>query len=452
MAKLDPSPVPDGCLWYPFTQMQGLRGDDLLYVRRGEGNYLVDEANRHYFDAISSMWVNLFGHSRREITEAIKDQATLLPHTSIFGQTHAPALELAARLVEVAPPGLEHVFFSDDGSTAVEAALKMAFQYWQQASDARPGRTRFVALEHGYHGDTLGAVSVGDIEHFHRLYRPLLMDVMRSPSPYCYRCSLRKEASTCSMECVATLDQLLSTHVSEVAAVIVEPLVQAAAGMIVHPAGCLKRIAETCRRYDVFLIADEVAVGFGRTGNLFACQGEDVTPDILCLGKGLTGGYLPMAATMTTDRVYRGFLAPHQEQKTFFHGHSYTGNPLAAAAALASLEIFSTDDVLRSMQPRIAHLSRRLQELRGLEHVGDVRQCGFIVGIELVRDRATREPFAWSDRVGLRVSEKARQRGVILRPLGHVIYYFLPLTTTADEIDHLVSVTVEAIQLVTEEG
>lgn len=442
--------TPDGSFWYPFTQMQELKRSDLIYVQRGEGHYLIDETGKRYFDAISSMWVNLFGHSRTEIADAIARQLEVLPHTSTFGQTHAPVLELARKLTEVTPDGLNHVFFSDDGSTAVESALKMAFQYWQQSDDARPGRTKFVALEHAYHGDTLGAVSVGDIEHFHKLYRPLLFDVLRTPSPYSYRCSLGRTPQDCSLACADALDELLTRRAPEVAALIIEPCVQAAAGMIVHPTGFLRRVRDICDRHDVFLIADEVAVGFGRTGYMFACESESVTPDIMCLGKGLTGGYLPTAATVVTDRVYRGFLAPYEQQKALFHGHSYTGNPLAAAAALASLDIFERDDIMNRMQAPIVHLTERLAALRELEHVGDVRQCGFIVGIELVRDRSTREPFDRARRTGMRVAEAAREMGIILRPLGDVIYYFLPLTTTEEEIDRLVDVTVRAIRSATE--
>ncbi len=447
------SPVeatPDGSFWYPFTQMQELKRSDLIYVRRGEGHYLIDETGKRYFDAISSMWVNLFGHSRTEITDAIVRQLEALPHTSTFGQTHAPALELARKLTEITPDGLNHVFFSDDGSTAVESALKMAFQYWQQCKDARPGRTKFVALEHAYHGDTLGAVSVGDIEHFHKLYRPLLFDVLRTPSPYCYRCSLGRTPRDCSLACADALDELLTRRAPEVAALIIEPCVQAAAGMIVHPTGFLRRVRDICDRHDVFLIADEVAVGFGRTGHMFACESESVTPDIMCLGKGLTGGYLPMAATVVTERVYRGFLAPYEQRKALFHGHSYTGNPLGCAAALATLDIFERREVLKRMQAPIAHLAERISRLRELEHVGEVRQCGFIVGIELVRDRSTRESFNRTERKGMCVAEAAREMGIILRPLEDVIYYFLPLTTTEEEIDRLVDVTVRAIRSATE--
>ena len=369
---------PDGSFWYPFTQMQELRREDLLYVQRGEGHTLIDEAGRRYFDAISSMWVNLLGHSRPEIAEGIRRQLDVLAHTSTFGQTHAGVLELARRLRALAPEGLNHVFFSDDGSTAVEAALKMALQYWQQSGADCPGRNKFVALEHAYHGDTLGAVSVGDIEHFHKLYQPLLFDVLRSPSPTCTRCSLGRSPETCGLACATALDDLLGKHAGEVVAVIVEPLVQAAAGMLVHESGFLRRVSGIGRRNDVFLIADGVAVGFGRTGRLFACEHEGVTPDILCLGKGLTGGTLPLAAMLVTDRIYEGFLAPYEEQKTFFHGHSYTGNPLACAAALATLDVLDKDDVLERMQPRIRHLARRIERLRELDHVGEVRQCGFI--------------------------------------------------------------------------
>ena len=375
-------------LWHPFTQMQGFRQEDPLIISRGEGVYLYDVAGRRYLDGVSSLWANVHGHRRRELDQALVAQLEQVAHSTLLGIAHPPAILLARRLVEIAPPGLTKVFYSDDGSTAVEVALKLAYQYWHNLG--QPQKRQFLKLSQAYHGDTLGAVSVGGIALFHETYRPLLFDTLEAPAPYCYRCPHRDD---CGRQCLSLLEEQVATHHHELAAVIMEPVMQGAAGMIPQPPGFLARVREVTRRYGVLLIADEVATGFGRTGKMFACQQEGLTPDLMCLAKGLTGGYLPLAATLASDEIYQAFLGEFQEFKTFFHGHTYSGNPLGAAVGLASLDIFIKDRVLEQMPAKVELLSQRLAEMAAHPHVGDIRQRGFMVGIELVRDQKTRSPF-----------------------------------------------------------
>jgi adenosylmethionine-8-amino-7-oxononanoate aminotransferase len=437
-------------LWHPFTQMSDWLDTRPLVIERGEGNYLLDTEGKRYLDGISSMWVNLHGHDHPRIVRAIHEQLDRLAHSTLLGLASIPSIELAERLAALAPPGLTRVFFSDDGSTAVEVAIKMAFQYWQQQPDARLRRkTRFVALRDAYHGDTLGAVSLGGIEAFHQTFGPLLFPVHRAENAHCYRCPYGLSYPACDIHCLESMEGILAAHAEEVAAVVVEPLMQAAAGMIPLPDGWLRRVRELCDRHQVLLIADEVATGFGRTGRMFACEHEGVTPDLLALAKGLTGGFLPLAATLTTDRVFDAFLAPVEAGRQFFHGHSYTGNALGCAAALATLEIFDEERVLERVRERAAQLERRLAGLRALPFVGDIRQRGLMVGIELVRDRETRKPFDPADRVGHLVCMAIRSRGVILRPLGDVVVLMPPLSVTESEIDLLVSAVGESIREVT---
>jgi adenosylmethionine-8-amino-7-oxononanoate aminotransferase len=350
---------------------------------------------------------------------------------------HPTTARLAKRLVDVAPAGLEHVFFSSDGSSAVEVALKMAFQFWRQCPQPRPQKTKYIALTNAYHGDTLGSVSVGGVERFHQMFEPLLFDVVRLPAPDCYR---RSEGVSREAACGYYLEQLervLADRHEEIAALVIEPLLQAAAGMIVHPPDYLRGVRELTRRYDVLLIADEIAVGFGRTGRMFACEHEEVTPDLLCLGKGLTGGYLPMAATLATDQIWHAFLGEYAQSRTFFHGHTFGGNPLCAAAALASLEVFETEQTLARLPAKIERLSERLAPIAEHQQVGDVRQRGLIAGIELVRDRSTKEPYPWAEKRGMRVCDHAMSEGVWLRPLGNVIVIMPPLAITLDDLDRI---------------
>ena len=435
-------------VWHPFTQMKQYTGIDPLIVERAEGAWLFDTQGNSYIDGVSSLWVNVHGHRRREIDDAIRDQLHRVAHSTLLGIANVPSILLAKRLVEITPPGLEHVFYSDDGSTAVEVALKMAFQYWRQIGRPEPERRDFLCFSSAYHGDTLGSVSVGGIDLFHETYRLLLFETVRAPYPYCYRCYLGKEYPACRIACLRDVERIFHTHGKVIGGVIIEPRVQGAGGIIVAPKGFLRRVRELCDECGALLIADEVATGFGKTGTMFACEQEEVSPDLLVLAKGLTGGYLPLAATLANDRVYAAFWGEHREMKTFFHGHSFTGNPLGCAAALASLEIFERERTLETLRAKIACLTHHLEKITRIPHVGDVRQCGVMVGIELVRDEITREPYAWEDAIGVRVILEARRRGVVIRPLGNVIVLMPPLCITEEQIDLLVQVTAESIQTV----
>lgn len=439
-------------LWHPFTQMRDYEREDPLIIAEAKGSYLIDVTGNKYLDGISSLWVTVHGHQHPHITEAIISQARRVAHTTLLGPSSVPAIELAERLVEIAPSGLTKVFYSECGAAAAEIGLKMAFQYWQQRPAPRPKKTKFLYLENSYHGDTLGAVSVGGIELFHSLYRPLIPLHIRVASPYCYRCFLSKSPNNCGKECFEVLEKTVAEHHEEVAAFIIEPLVQGAAGMLMAPAGYLRKVRELCSHYDILMIADEVAVGFGRTGRMFACAHEQVAPDILVLGKGITGGYLPLAATLTTEEVYRAFLGEYWEFKSFFHGHTYTGNPISCAAALANLEVFENEQTLQALQEKIVLLEEGLQQFKDLPHVGEVRQKGFMVGIELVLDRASKEPYPPEKKIGIRVIKEARAHGLIIRPLGHVIVLMPPLGISKDELREVIEITYAAVKKVTGES
>ncbi len=433
-------------VWHPFTPMRVYAAEPPLIVAAAHGCFLVDLDGKEYLDGVSSLWCNVHGHRVPEIDAAVREQLDAVAHSTLLGISNVPAIRLARRLVELAPPGLNHVFYSDDGATAVEVALKMAFQYWRQRPDPRPNRTKFVALGGAYHGDTLGDVSVGDQARFHHLFAPLLFPTVRAPSPYCYRCPLGLERSRCRIDCADALADLVRRHADELAAVVIEPLVQGAAGMIVAPDGYLQRVREVTRQNNVLLIADEVAVGFGRTGTMFACGQEGVVPDFLCVAKGLTGGYLPLAATLATDEVYNAFLGPPEAGRTFYHGHTYTGNPLGCAAALASLDLLTAPTGLPALPPKVERLGAHLDRLRELPIVGDVRQKGLMAGVELVRDRRTREPFPATDRMGARVCRVAREQGVLLRPLGDVVVVMPPLAIDLNLLDRLGDVLYHSVR------
>jgi adenosylmethionine-8-amino-7-oxononanoate aminotransferase len=412
-------------LWHPFTQQQGWVEEEPIIIERAEGTTLVDTEGRRYIDGVSSLWCNVHGHRHPAIDLAVRQQLEKVSHSTMLGLSHRPAIELAQRLVAIAPPGLTRVFYSDSGSTAAEIALKMAFQYWQQ--NGGEGRAKFVAMCDAYHGDTIGSVSVGGIDLFHQTYRPLLFDTIKAEPGD-----------------AAQMERILADHAGEIAAVIMEPLVQGAAGMLMHPTGYLAAVRRACDRHDVLLICDEVATGFGRTGTMFACEQEGVAPDLLCVAKGLTGGYLPLAATLATERIYEGFLGRFEEYRTFFHGHTYTGNPLACAAAIATLDVFEQEATLRELQPKIELLTRLLDPVAALPHVGDVRQRGFMVGIELTG-------FDPAERMGHQVTLEARVRGAIIRPLGDVIVLMPPLAIESTELERLIAITYEAIAAATEE-
>ena len=433
-------------LWHPFTQMQEWEQEEPLIIERGKGPYLIDTEGKRFLDGTSSIWVNLHGHRHPTLDRAIKKQLDNIAHSTLLGLANPPAIQLARALIHIAPQGLKRVFYSDNGSTAVEIALKMAVQYWQQRHPEAGSKTSFLHLKMAYHGDTIGAVSVGNIAVFHARFKSLLFPTIEADPPYCYRCPLGLTYPSCEMACIDPIEQILKERHRELAGFIIEPLVQAAAGMLPSPPGYLTRIRELCSRYNVLLIADEVATGFGRTGKMFACQHEGVTPDLMSISKGLTGGYMPLAATLTTDEIYQAFLGKYEDFKTFFHGHSYTGNPLGCAVALANLEVFRKDKTLTRLQPKIKTLARLLQPLWQLPHVGDIRQRGFIAAIELVTDKTTRTPYPLEARIGHRVCTIARERGLLLRPLGHVILLIPPLTTTHDVLKRMVDILRESIE------
>jgi len=435
-------------IWFPFTQMQEFTPDDLLVIADGKGALLRDVDGREYIDGISSLWTNVHGHRKEQIDRAIKDQVDRIAHSTMLGLAHEPAIACARKLLEIVPKGLTRVFYSESGSTSVEIALKMAFQYQKQAPGGDPRKTRFISFTNAYHGDTMGAVSVGGIDLFHAVYGELLFPTIKAESPYCYRCVFGSSYPGCRFDCLRQLENLLATHADELAALIIEPLVQGAAGILVQPPGYLKRVRELCTQYGVLMIADEVAVGFGKTGKMFACEQEGVTPDIMALGKGLSGGYLPLAATVATEEIYNGFLGRFEESKTFFHGHTYTGNPLACAAAVANLDIFAEERVVDSLAEKIARFTEALKPIATLDHVGEIRQRGFMVGIELVADTETKELYPAAERIGNRVIMEARKRGLIIRPLGDVIVLMPPLCITVEEIDQLCGITHDSIRAV----
>lgn len=439
-------------IWHPFTQMQEYMKTKPLVIERGEGSYLIDIEGNRYLDGVSSLWVTVHGHNKKEINEAIKEQVEQIAHSTLLGLANVPSILLAKKLVEITPPGLNKVFYSDSGSTSVEIALKMAFQYWKQKDGGVfRGKTRYISLGEAYHGDTIGSVSVGGMELFHDIFRPLLFGRIPVPAPYCYRCPLDLSRFSCNMACAQAVEDVMAQNHDEIAAMIVEPLVQGAAGMIVAPEGYLKRIRELCSRYNVLLIADEVAVGFGRTGKMFACQHEEVSPDLMCLAKGITGGYLPLAATLTTDEVYGAFLGEHRECKTFFHGHTYTGNPVACAAALANIKLFEDEKALEDLDEKILFLKQGLKKFAQLDHVGDIRQKGMMVGIELVEDEETKKPYPREDNIGHRVILEARKNGLALRPLDNVIVLMPVLSMTIPELGRVLDITRCAITKVTGE-
>ncbi len=429
-------------VWHAFTQMAEY---EPLLIERAHGCTLVDIDGREYLDGTSSLWCNVHGHAHPRIDAAIREQLSRVAHTTLLGASNPTTVKLARRLVELAPNGLDRVFFSDDGATAVEVALKMAFQYWRQCSEPRPEKTSFLALGEAYHGDTLGSVAVGGVERFHSLFSPLLFDVVRLKAPRTYRLPHGVSATDALPYYLDQLQQALAQHHRRLAAMIIEPLVECAAGILVHPEGYLRGARELTRRYGVLLIADEVAVGFGRTGRMFACEHEDVAPDFLCLAKGLSGGYLPLAATLSTSEVWHAFLGRYEESKQFYHGHTFGGNPLGAAASLASLDVFHEERVLAGLPVKIARLGEHLARIARHAHVGDVRQRGLIAGIELVSDRATGEPYPWAEQRGGRVCRHARQQGVMIRPLGNVVVIFPPLAISLDELDRLCAVVEEGI-------
>ena len=434
-------------VWHPFTQMQDWLAQEPVVIERGEGVFLIDENGKKYYDGVSSLWVNIHGHNHPVLNQALKDQIDKIAHSTLLGLVSPPSAQLCKELVELAPEGLDKVFLSDDGSTAIEVAIKMAYQYRQQVGQTK--KTKFIALNAGYHGDTLGTVSVGGIQLFHQVFHNLLFKPLTLPSPGVYADVADRDKAF--EESLAELERILKEEGDEITALVMEPLVQAAAGMLVMPHGYLKRVRELTVKHDVFLIVDEVATGFGRTGKFFACEHEGVAPDFMTLSKGITGGYMPLAATLTTQRVFDAFLGTFEEKKTFYHGHSYTGNALACAVALASLQVFRDEKVIEGLPKKIEAFTNALKPIENLKHVKEVRQRGLIVGIELEKDVATHEAYRPNDAVGAKVAILAREQGLICRPIGDVVILMPPLASTVEQLEDMVRIVGESIQRATEE-
>lgn len=437
-------------IWHPFTQMRDWLDEKPLIITEGTGCFIKDFTGNWYLDGVSSLWVNIHGHGRKEINEAVRQQLNKIAHSTLLGLCNVPSIELAEKLISLTDlsfdgltPRLSKVFYSDNGSTSIEIALKMAFQYWLHKGLGK--KHRFLALNNSYHGDTIGAMGVGGVEIFHNVFKPLLTGSFKAPSPYCYRCELKLRYPECFMSCLRKMEDMLNAHSDEIAAVIVEPMIQAAGGMIIWPEGYLKGVRDLCTRYNVLLIADEVATGFGRTGKMFACEHESVVPDIICLSKGITNGYMPLAVTLTTDEIFNMFLGEFRDLKTFFHGHSYTGNPLACAAAIASINIFEKDATLRKIPAKSDILYSNMLEIAELPHAGNVRHKGLVGAIELVKEKSSRESYPWEDRMGWKIAHRMREYGVIMRPLGNIMVIMPPLSISSDNLDHLMKILKKTI-------
>ncbi|UAL51250.1 adenosylmethionine--8-amino-7-oxononanoate transaminase [Metabacillus dongyingensis] len=437
-------------IWHPFTQMKDYIEDQPVIIAEGKGLKLIDVNGKEYWDGVSSIWLNVHGHNIRELNEAIKQQLDKVAHSTLLGMANVPAILLAEKVIKLMPEGLSKVFYSDSGATSVEIAVKMAFQYWQHKG--KETKRQFITMKDAYHGDTIGAVSVGAIDLFHKAYSSLLFDCIKIPYPSVYRSPYGNSETVIVHESLKELETLLAQRSDEIAALIIEPIVQGASGIIVMPEGYLRGVRELCTKYEVLMIADEVATGFGRTGKMFACEHEHVTPDLLTAGKGLTGGYLPVAITVASEEIYKAFLGDYEEQKTFFHGHSYTGNPLGCAVAIANLELIEKRNLIQEVEIMSEYLASQLTAFSQLAHVGDIRQKGFMIGIELVRDKDTAEPFDWKDRVGVKVCRRARELGMLLRPLGNVIVFMPPLAAAKEELEEMTAILYQSIRDVTEKN
>lgn len=434
-------------LWHPCTQMKDHEWLPIVPVRSGKGVWLEDFDGNRYLDAISSWWVNLFGHANPAINQALCEQMQSLEHVLLAGFSHEPAIELAEKLVNITPDGLNRVFYADNGSSAVEVALKMSFHYWRNHD--QPARTRFIKLSNSYHGETLGALSVGSVDLYTDTYKPLLLDTITVPSPDCY---LREPGVSCeqhSIQMFRHMEQALEQHANETCAVIIEPLIQCAGNMRMYHPVYLRLLRDACDRHNVHLIADEIAVGFGRTGTLFASEQASITPDFLCLSKGLTGGYLPLSTVLTTDDIYDAFYDNYESLRAFLHSHSYTGNALGCRAALATLDIFESNNVIENNKILSARMASAVTGLQDHPHVGDMRQTGMVLAIEMIKDKKARTAYPWQERRGLKVYQHALKQSVLLRPLGNVIYFMPPYVITPDEIDLMANVAIEGIEIAT---
>lgn len=431
-------------LWHPYTQMKDCETLPPILINRAEGLKLYDDTGNYYYDTISSWWCNIHGHNHPHIRQAMTQQLATLDHVIFAGFTHKPAIALAERLVDITAPSLTRVFYSDNGSTAVEVALKMALQYWRNKGNN--AKTRLAGFDRAYHGDTVGAMSVSGASAFTQAFQPMLFETLKVPTPYCYRCPLGQDKADCHTECLEALEDTLKAHRDSLAAMIVEPLLLAAAGMLMYTPAYLKRLRELTRKYEVLLILDEVATGFGRTGRMFAYEHAGIEPDFLCISKGLTSGTLPFAATLTTDEVYAAFYDDYNKNKTLYHGHTYAANPLGCAAAIASLELFDQEKTLDHVQDLIPQFHAGLERFRALPQVGEVRMIGMVGALELVQDKATQAPFDKDERIGLRIFREGLKHHLILRPMGDVTYLYLPLCTSQAELSAILETTYKIIK------
>lgn len=432
------------CIWHPFTQMKDCETLPPVLIKKAKGIKLYDERGNYYYDTISSWWCNNLGHNVKQIKNAINKTLKKIDHVLLAGFTHENAIILAEKLIDILPDNLKKVFYSDNGSTAVEVALKISYQYWQNIGKNK--KREFVSFDYGYHGDTLGAMSVSGESIFNRVFSDLFFKSHKVKSPYCYRCPLEKRREECKIECISFVEEILDRNSERIAAVIIEPLIFAAGGMIVYPEEYLKKLYELTKRCNVHLILDEIATGFGRTGKMFAVsQTEEVKPDIVCLSKGLTAGTLPLGVTAVTDQIYNAFYDDYEKFKTFFHGHTFTGNPIATSAAIATIDFFKKYKVIEKAKGKIEYFHNKLYRFKELSCAGDVRKLGFIGAIELVKDREKKEPYSIEERIGLKVFKEGLKRALILRPLGNVIYFFLPLTIKEKEIDYITDTTFDIL-------
>ncbi|MGE7913761.1 adenosylmethionine--8-amino-7-oxononanoate transaminase [Lysinibacillus xylanilyticus] len=431
-------------VWHPCSQMKDYEQFPPIVLKKGQGVWLYDENNHRYLDAVSSWWVNLFGHANPRISQALSDQAFTLEHAIFANFSHEPAIKVAEKLVALTPDGLNKVFFADNGSSAIEVALKMSFQYHMQIGKTK--KKRFLALTDAYHGETLGALSVGGVGLYNEVYQPLLLDTVRAQGPDCFRCPFKEKPESCHAQCIQFVEEELHQHHEEITAVIIEPLIQAAAGMKMYPPIYLKRLRELCTKYDIHLIADEIAVGFGRTGTLFACEQADIAPDFMCLSKGLTGGYLPLSAVLTTDDVYNAFYDDYGTMKAFLHSHSYSGNTLACRVALEVLTMFEEEHIIDIVQNKGERMRKlAMQAFEQLPFVGEYRQVGLVGAIELVANRETKEPLPSEERIGYQIYKRALEKGLLIRPLGNILYFMPPYIISDDEMRFMIDTTKETL-------
>lgn len=423
--------------------MKDCESDPPILINHAKGVYLYDEKGNAYIDGVSSWWVNTLGHSNERLNKVLAEQAEIMEHVIFSGFTHKSAIELAEKLVELTAPNLTKVFYSDNGSTAVEVALKMSYQYWAQTG--KPEKSKFIAFENSYHGDTLGAVSVGGVDLYHKVYKPLLFEIYQAKSPYCYRCPEAKNKETCDCECLNSCEEILNKYSGEIAGIIIEPMVQCAGGMLIYPEKHLKKLRKLCDEFDTLLILDEVATGFYRTGKLFAYEHAQIEPDVMCIAKGITAGYVPLSATLATQKIYDAFYDDYETMKTFFHGHSYTANPLATRLGLENLKILEELNIKKEVERKSELLKTQLEKFRELKYVGDVRSIGMIGAIELVKNKETKKPFPFSERIGYKIYKRALELGALLRPLGDTLYFLPPYVIKDSELKKLVDIAFQAI-------